>query len=66
VFHMTRTPDGPAPRRPDLTAKAAADLAARREREAAALRANLRRRKDQVRAREESDAPPSGQDETSR
>ena len=33
--------------RPGLTERAAADLAARREREAAALRANLRRRKAQ-------------------
>jgi hypothetical protein len=36
-----------------LTPQAAADLEARRAREAAALRANLRRRKDQARAREQ-------------
>jgi hypothetical protein len=46
---------------PTLTSRAAADLAARRAREAAALRANLRRRKEQERAREqklpEGDAP---------
>lgn len=35
---------------PALTDRAKADLAARREREAEALRANLRRRKDQQRA----------------
>lgn len=34
---------------PALTPRAEADLAARREREAAALRANLRRRKEQQR-----------------
>jgi hypothetical protein len=39
--------------RPTLTAQAAADLVARRAREAAALRTNLRRRKEQARAREQ-------------
>ena len=39
--------------RPTLTAQAAADLAVRRAREAAALRDNLRRRKEQARAREQ-------------
>lgn len=39
--------DRPAPKR---TERADAELAARREREAAALRANLRRRKEQQRA----------------
>ena len=38
--------DRPAPQ---LTERAQADLAARQEREAAALRANLRRRKEQQR-----------------
>lgn len=41
---------------PVLTEKARAELAARREREAAALRANLRRRKEQRRVNE--DHPP--------
>ena len=36
--------------KPVFTTRAEADLAARREREAAALRANLRRRKDQQRS----------------
>jgi hypothetical protein len=44
-----RKPDA----RPTLTPQAATDLAARRAREAAALRANLRRRKDQARSREQ-------------
>jgi hypothetical protein len=39
--------------RPTLSAQAVADMAARRDREAAALRANLRRRKEQARAREQ-------------
>jgi hypothetical protein len=47
---------------PALTARATAQLAARRDREAAALRANLRRRKEQGRARErlagDGDEPP--------
>jgi hypothetical protein len=44
-----------------VTERAAADQAARRAREAAALRANLRRRKDQARAREDGSAdPPDG------
>lgn len=41
--------------RPSLTPRAEAEQAARREREASALRDNLRRRKEQARARE---APP--------
>ena len=40
------------PERPSLTPQAQADHQARREREAAALRENLRRRKAQTRARE--------------
>jgi hypothetical protein len=40
------------PSRPPPARKAAGKLAARQEREAAALRANLRKRKDQARARE--------------
>ena len=41
----------------DLTPRAAAEQTARREREAAALRENLRRRKEQARARQ--DPPPA-------
>ena len=41
--------DKPSPPKP---ATPSAKLAARRKREAAALRANLRKRKDQARARE--------------
>jgi hypothetical protein len=37
------------PPKPALTPRAEAELAARREREAAALRENLRRRKEQAR-----------------
>ena len=40
---------------PALSAKAQSEQQARQEREAAALRANLRRRKDQARAREAQD-----------
>lgn len=43
--------DRPAPK---LTERAEAELAARREREAAALRANLRRRKEQQRVQLEN------------
>jgi len=50
---MDQENDGKPRARPTLTAQAAADLAARRAREAAALRANLRRRKEQARAREQ-------------
>ncbi len=42
-------PSAAKPDKPALTPRAEADLAARREREAAALRANLRRRKEQAR-----------------
>jgi hypothetical protein len=42
---------------PNLTGRATADLAARREREAEALRANLRRRKEQQRAVVEAEQP---------
>ena len=41
-------PAKPEPPRPALTPRAEADLAARRSREAAALRENLRRRKAQA------------------
>ena len=44
--------------KPRLTTAAEAAKAARKEREAAALRENLRRRKQQLRARAE-DAPPA-------
>ncbi len=50
---MDQEDDSKPRARPTLTAQAAAGLAARRAREAAALRANLRRRKDQARAREQ-------------
>lgn len=47
------------PSRPALTPRAAAEQAARREREAAALRENLRRRKEQSRARDPApESPP--------
>jgi hypothetical protein len=56
------------PPRPRLTGQAEADLKARREREAQALRDNLQRRKQQARARAKTTddaAPPwSGKDET--
>ncbi len=43
------------PPKPRMSARAEAEHAARLAREAAALRENLRRRKAQVRAREEKD-----------
>ena len=46
--------------KPTLTEKAAAAEAARKAREAAALRANLRKRKEQAKARE--DLPVSEQE----
>jgi hypothetical protein len=45
------------PKRPALTDKAQAEKAAREAREAAALRANLHKRKQQQRAREEKPEP---------
>jgi hypothetical protein len=51
---MDKENDRPPCLRQALTERAAAELAARRAREAAALRANLRRRKVQARAREQS------------
>jgi hypothetical protein len=51
------------PPQPNLTPRAQAEADARRAREAAALRENLRRRKLQARAREddsEPQAPPPG------
>ena len=51
------------PPRPTLTDKAQADKAAREAREAAALRANLLKRKQQQRAREALDPPAPKQDE---
>ena len=41
-----------------MSAKSLAEQQARQEREAAALRANLRKRKDLARAREASDTKP--------
>lgn len=48
---------------PRLTDRAIAELAARREREAAALRANLRRRKEQQRNAEQPPEMPAAADE---
>ena len=53
---MDKADESPIQVEPARTARVEADLAARRAREAAALRANLRRRKAQARAREEK--PP--------
>ena len=50
---MDKETEGKPSAGPAVTARAAAELAARRAREAAALRANLRRRKEQARAREQ-------------
>ena len=47
-----------APARPALTSKAESEKQARIEREARALRENLRRRKQQVRDREEAGRTP--------
>jgi len=55
---MDRENDSKPRARPSLTAQAAADLAARRAREAVALRANLRRRKEQARGREQQRPEP--------
>jgi len=49
-----------APPKPATTPRADTAQQARLEREAAALRENLRRRKDQARARTEPAKPPSG------
>ncbi|HTI82969.1 MAG TPA: hypothetical protein VL614_21145 [Acetobacteraceae bacterium] len=49
---MNRRSDPAKCRDPEAIAPKPAKLAARREREAEALRANLRKRKDQARARE--------------
>jgi hypothetical protein len=49
---MTDTPPASPRERPALTQQAEAARQARSEREAAALRANLRRRKEQARARD--------------
>lgn len=49
---MDRRPDTTETRSPGRTAPKPGKLAARRDREAEALRANLRKRKDQARARE--------------
>jgi hypothetical protein len=52
---MTAPPDDkPGPR---VTDRARAEQLARKEREAAALRDNLRKRKQQARARTDADAP---------
>jgi hypothetical protein len=57
---MDNETDTKLPARPTLTKRAAADLAARRAREAASLRTNLRRRKEQARAREQK-LPEAGE-----
>ncbi len=49
------------PRHPTLTDKALADKAAREAREAAALRANLLKRKQQQRARQAPEPEPKDQ-----
>ena len=49
--------------RPGMTPQAEAERLARLEREAAALRANLRRRKQQVRTRDEGVPAVAGTDE---
>jgi hypothetical protein len=51
------------PRHPNLTERAAADRLARREREAAALRANLKKRKARQRERADPPDPPKPGDE---
>lgn len=58
---MDPAPPSDPPRRPVEPAppNPGAEVEARRAREAAALRANLRKRKDQARARQ---APPPSQD----
>ncbi|MBW4093037.1 MAG: hypothetical protein HIU82_18340 [Proteobacteria bacterium] len=55
----TPLPDPPARPAEPAPPNLAPEAAARRAREAAALRANLRKRKDQARARQ---APPPAQD----
>ena len=52
--------------KPILTTRAEAELAARREREAEALRANLRRRKDQQRSGATADGLTADKPETNR
>lgn len=49
---------------PHLTPARRAEQGARDKRLAAALRANLKRRKEQARAREDSKAEPGGKPET--
>jgi hypothetical protein len=49
--------DKPPPSKPGKPRDASAARQARLEREAAALRENLRRRKEQARARQDGDAP---------
>ncbi len=55
LWPMADLPDKP---KPTTTPKAEAELQARRAREAAALRENLRRRKAQSRARTDQPAEP--------
>jgi hypothetical protein len=62
---MARQKSEQAKPAPLLGAKALEDQQARLEREAAALRANLRKRKEQVRAREAQTAPLPPEDPAS-
>jgi len=55
---MDDTPPKPVKQQPHLKDRAQADLQARRAREAAALRANLHRRKAQIRSRADQEPPP--------
>jgi len=55
---MTEKPRDKA--KPDTTSRAEAERIARQEREAAALRENLRKRKAQARAREKPDDQTAG------
>jgi len=54
--------DEPPPSKPGKPRDASAAHQARLQREAAALRENLRRRKEQARARQDADAPPGASD----
>jgi hypothetical protein len=54
--------DKPPPARPGKPRDASAARHARLEREAAALRENLRKRKEQARARQDGDAAPDAPD----
>ncbi len=57
LWYATMQPPDRTP--PTVTERALADKQARAEREAAALRANLRKRKEQARARRDSAPKPA-------